>query len=56
MTKMAAVLIYGKNPSKIFVTDEKVKVSKNKEKAQAERDSHSKNLGGGKTKYYENIL
>ena len=40
---------------------EKVQVGKDQEKAQSEKDSHSKNRGGKKTKltirylYYENI-
>ena len=38
MTKMAAMPIYGK----------KVQVGKDQEKAQSEKDSHSKNRGGKK--------
>ena len=40
MSKMAAMTIYGK----------KVQVGKDQEKAQSEKDSHSKNRGGKKPK------
>ena len=57
--KIAAMPIYGKNPSKIFFsgTDgpiskklgvKKVQVGKDQENAQLEKDSYSKNQGGKK--------
>ena len=59
MTKMATMPIYGKNPLEIFFSRtsgpistklgmKKVQVGKDQEKAQSEKDSHSKNRGGKK--------
>ena len=54
-------LVRGRTTKKFLCHIKKVQVGKDQEKAQSEKDSHSKNRGGKKTKltvrylYHENI-